>query len=234
MVSQKKELTPYRPLELMKDSRITKSSFDDFIGVWPNFIPKSFCDNLIKYGDSILNGDLSHIVTPLDKDLSPPGTSRGGPELMDGSEMYGGRQYREDSAFLLNYTDSTWVTQVNQFLKSCLYHYISEFTQLQKLGFVSTDQKFQKTPPGGGYHLWHHEDASYHMSQREVTWIIYLNDVEEGGETEFQYQRKRLKPTVGTVVMWPAGYTHVHRGNLVLSDKDKYILTGWYIKSGTH
>ena len=51
------------------------------------------------------------------------------------------------------------------------------------------------------------------------------------GETEFLYQRKRFQPKKGTVVIWPAGMTHVHKGNTVLTT-DKYILTGWYIKAG--
>ena len=62
--------------------------------------------------------------------------------------------------------------------------------------------------------------------------MIYLNDIEEGGETEYQYQLRRIKPTTGTVVMFPAGMTHVHKGNLVMGQENKYIVTGWYIKSG--
>ena len=56
--------------------------------------------------------------------------------------------------------------------------------------------------------------------------MIYLNDVEEGGETEFLYQRKKLKPTKNRAVIWPGSYTHLHRGNPPM--ETKYILTGWY------
>jgi hypothetical protein len=60
--------------------------------------------------------------------------------------------------------------------------------------------------------------------------MIYLNDMPDGeAETEFFHQRRRIKPTAGTVVIWPAGFTHTHKGNTVLT-QDKYILTGWYIK----
>ena len=62
--------------------------------------------------------------------------------------------------------------------------------------------------------------------------MIYLNDIEDGGETEFQYQRRRISPSAGTVVFFPAGLTHVHKGNLVLGEQDKYIVTGWYVKNG--
>jgi len=53
-----------------------------------------------------------------------------------------------------------------------------------------------------------------------------LNDVEEGGETEFLYLKKRFKPIRDRLLIFPAGFTHTHRGNPPLSG-DKYILTGW-------
>lgn len=223
-IENTKQLVPYRPLELMRDKRITKFDCTDFIGVWENFIPASFCDRLIEFGDGVLSGDHSSIVNPDDV------------EIMDGSSMYGGICNRHDTSFLLNYASDKFTYQINQFLKSCVLHYVHEFPQLSKLGMVSTDIKFQKTPPGGGYHLWHYENASFYFAQRELTWMVYLNDLgeDDGGETEFQYQRKRIRPTKGTVVVWPAGMTHVHKGNLVLGDKTKYIVTGWYIKTGAN
>ena len=89
----------------------------------------------------------------------------------------------------------------------------------------------QRTQPSGGYHTWHYESAGWDVSHRELSWMIYLNDIPAGeGETEFLYQKIRVQPTVGTIVIWPAGMTHVHRGNTVFT-KDKYILTGWFIKT---
>jgi hypothetical protein len=86
--------------------------------------------------------------------------------------------------------------------------------------------KVQKTVVGGGYHVWHNEDDNVHTMRRIMTFILYLNEIEEGGETEFLYYPKRIKPTTGKLILWPAGYTHAHRGNPPLSGI-KYILTGW-------
>ena len=55
---------------------------------------------------------------------------------------------------------------------------------------------------------------------------MYLNDCNEGGETEFLFQHKRIKPKAGTIVISPAAWTHTHRGNPPLSG-EKYMINGW-------
>jgi hypothetical protein len=64
------------------------------------------------------------------------------------------------------------------------------------------------------------------IQRTKVAYTLYLNDVEEGGETEFLYYPLRIKPETGKFIMWPAGYTHAHRGNPPLTNT-KYIMTGW-------
>ena len=86
--------------------------------------------------------------------------------------------------------------------------------------------KIQKTEIGGGYHIWHNEDDTPQTMRRIATFILYLNDVDEGGETEFLYYPKRVKAKQGRFILWPAGFTHTHRGNPPISET-KYIVTGW-------
>ena len=87
--------------------------------------------------------------------------------------------------------------------------------------------KMQKTRMTEGYHNWHCEHSK-HIKDRLtlLAFMVYLNDVDEGGETEFLYQSKRIKPVRNTFVVWPAGFTHTHRGNPPLSNV-KYVITGW-------
>jgi len=88
--------------------------------------------------------------------------------------------------------------------------------------------KAQKTSAGKvGFSNFHIEQGGGIHAARAVTWMIYLNDVEEGGSTEFPYQRQVFQPKAGSLLLWPAGYTHPHRGNPVYSN-DKYIVTGWF------
>ena len=47
------------------------------------------------------------------------------------------------------------------------------------------------------------------------------------GETEFLHQKIKAKPRKGLTLIWPADWTHVHRG-IVSASEEKYIITGWF------
>ncbi|QRK10832.1 2OG-Fe(II) oxygenase [Archangium violaceum] len=82
----------------------------------------------------------------------------------------------------------------------------------------------------GGYPHWHSEvfpkDASCEPLHRVLAFQFYLNDVSQGGETEFFYQEKKVQSKAGRMLIFPAGFTHTHRGNRPESN-DKYIITSW-------
>jgi hypothetical protein len=87
--------------------------------------------------------------------------------------------------------------------------------------------KIQKTIPGQGYHLWHVEHSPGLVNtKRFLVYTIYLNDVDDGGETEFLHFSRRVKPKKGRIVIWPASFPYVHRGNPPLKG-EKYIVTSW-------
>jgi len=136
-------------------------------------------------------------------------------------------------------TDALWVAWpsimkpiVEKFWGEIYPRYASVYGILQEATapFAMEDMKVQRTDIGGGYHVWHYEAGTKALCARNLAWTLYLNDVEEGGETEFLYQSMRVKPKKGTFVLWPAGFTHTHRGNPPISNV-KYIVTGWtYLK----
>ena len=65
------KVQPYRPLELMRDPKITDFSCDDFIGVWENFVPESFCDQCIKWFDHVVDKGSSRFTCLLYTSPSP-------------------------------------------------------------------------------------------------------------------------------------------------------------------
>ena len=56
--------------------------------------------------------------------------------------------------------------------------------------------------------------------------MTYLNNVKDGGETNFSHYGIRVKPEIGKTLIWPAEWTHAHNGGIVNSG-EKYIITGW-------
>tara|TARA_B100000287_G_scaffold364752_2_gene359132 strand:+ start:1321 stop:1935 length:615 start_codon:yes stop_codon:yes gene_type:complete len=187
--------------------------FDDFIGIWRNFVPTQLCDDVIEKVDHILEHSA---------DTSGIG---------DGHNQFPNKKMgRGDAQVFLNDYDTELTDNVNGYLRCCLKHYCVKYSQLLNVKLMSHTVKAQKTPPEGGYHEWHYENASHHTATRELVWTIYLNDMPDGeAETEFLYQHRRIKPEKGMMCIFPAGLTHVHRGNTVFS-QDKYILTGWALK----
>lgn len=119
-----------------------------------------------------------------------------------------------------------YMQQYNLVIGSCLEKYINEYEALMNYRYQQVYLNVQRTKPGEGYHSFHFEKGSMGTNRRVAATMMYLNTVEEGGETEFLYQHKRFKPVAGQVLIWPAGFTHVHRGLPPLKG-EKYIATSW-------
>lgn len=176
---------------------------ENFIRVYDDVFSSSHCDELCK----LLN---THLVNSSDKMVQNENT-------------------RKDEAISLGDVtgQGVWVTDFNEVLTRALIDYVDEFPVFKEMDFASYQIKVQKTKPSGGYHKWHCEQSNIAVGSRVLVWTVYLNDVEEGGETEFLYLSERIKPKKGSVMFFPASFTHTHRGNPPL-DADKYIATGWY------
>lgn len=87
----------------------------------------------------------------------------------------------------------------------------------------------QKYEPNGGYKKWHTERSCEFAPQnaRHLVFMTYLNDVTDGGGTEFYHQKLTVKAEKGKTVIWPADWTYTHRG-VVSPTQEKYIVTGWF------
>ncbi|GMR06349.1 MAG: 2OG-Fe(II) oxygenase [Gammaproteobacteria bacterium] len=81
----------------------------------------------------------------------------------------------------------------------------------------------------GEYYHWHIDGGSHDFSQRQLVALWYLNDVEgPGGETEFLFQKAKIKPEQGKLVLFPPFWTHEHRA-VELDKGVKYIATTWVV-----
>lgn len=78
----------------------------------------------------------------------------------------------------------------------------------------------------------HVDVEDYVSASRFVSFLFYLNDVEEGGETTFGRNNEIvIKPKRGNLLMFPPLWTHIHTGKKPISGS-KYILTT-YLKYPT-
>ena len=193
-----------------------ENKIKDFIGVYDGYIPEEACDQAIelfkKYNE--FNKVLSRFTSE--------GTTQ---DIKDDKQLFCTPDIlTEEEGFSIN---SLKLLLVN--FDIALRHYYVE-TNIKKYTAedIMTDYvKIQKTLPSQGYHVWHVEHGQGRENEKRVlVYTIYLNTVEEGGETEFLYQSQRVKPVKGRIVIWPASFPYVHRGNPPLSG-EKYILTSW-------
>jgi len=109
--------------------------------------------------------------------------------------------------------------------------YIERYTYCQKLvpWGVIEPMAIQHYLPGGGFKIWHFErnNSSDVIARRHLAFMTYLNDVNDGGGTEFLYQETRVKAEKGLTLVWPSEWTHTHKGEVSPSE-EKYIITGWF------
>jgi len=91
--------------------------------------------------------------------------------------------------------------------------------------------KYQK---GEGFYKWHVDRGLLPItaiSNSYISVIVYLNDVEIGGETEFLEGRFKVKAKKGRLLIFPSGWTYIHRGIMPMSG-DKYICNNFFSLTG--
>jgi hypothetical protein len=197
---------------------------DDFIKVYPGAFSRDFCAKAIQHFEIADQQGFVQSRRQRNEKIFPLSVDDASYFLNEANEVVDNMGEADVNSFA-----STQIAkEIQEILLSTLYgEYAEEFATVQMIKELNSYViKAQRTKPGGGYHLWHAEVDGRHTCNRVLVWQIFLNDIEEGGETEFLYQHKRVKPVAGTAMIWPAGFTHTHRGNPPLKDT-KYILTGW-------
>lgn len=139
----------------------------------------------------------------------------------------------KDSVDVIFYNDSNNNVIKNYFenLSIFLNEYINHY-KLKGSYNTSNINLLQHYPKNGGFKVWHCERETnfykdINVSNRALVYMTYLNDIEDQGETEWYYQKIKIKPKKGLTIIWPTDFTHLHRG-IPSPTQEKYIVTGWF------
>ena len=193
------------------------ANYNNFIGVYDGVYPDGYCQ---------------HLITEFDRlESAGAGSNR---VQSEGAKRHVKNDYQIGMALkgheVKPFDGRNSVELFFDGLQKCYEHYIDVFSSLQDGKIRATVMKMQRTGPGGGYHVWHGEQGNGEQANRVLVYMLYLNTLNpsEAGETEFLYQKERYNPTENQMILWPASYTHTHRGNTVFGERSKYIVTGWF------
>ena len=201
----------YENFPVKKIALSTQKLSPNFIGSW-TLTPQSVCDELIAYFESNKHMQKKGITTSginaegknsVDISVSPKDITLPGNEVF---ELYFNnlfscyKDYSSQWPFLLSFAEDLEIGRFN----------------------------LQRYHPGQHYQSIHTERSSLDTLHRVFAWMTYLNDVdqEDGGSTYFSHYDLEIQPQKGLTLIWPAEWTHAHRGN-VLRAGSKYIITGW-------
>ncbi len=153
-------------------------------------------------------------------------------------------RYYDECKYLrkTSYTDGKHSTDLHlhrmlEKSEDCILQYMSQLSDVCEKYFdlfpyagvmpckVSELFNIQRYEPNEGYKVWHWERSDRRGTRdRHLVWMTYLSDNPDGG-TEFEYQNKYVSAEVGKTIIWPADWTHTHRGRVC--NTEKTIITGW-------
>ena len=200
---------------------------ENFVGVFPNAASEEYCERCISQFNLIDSGLSGHVGAgeriysrqELEPDIL---------QSQKDSDMYLVCEEVKDSILLS--TQDRMLHEFNNVVWDCYGEYAKKYGILNSLARhqISPYIKIQRYKPTQGYHVWHEETGALHAANRLLVVALYLNTVEEGGETEFLYQSMRVKPVQGTMIIHPGSFTHTHRGNPPLKGV-KYFMNTWII-----
>lgn len=211
-----------------KDPFIKAKINTSFIACYDGAFSNKFCDDTVKlfhhlqnkYGDQFPDENDNPMVNhKFNKVSHRRDNSRFFQQIADEWD----EEDREDNMRLCR----TFYNTIEEYLQKYLKSIGKELGKLQTDSF-----KVHHYPPGGHFAVFHHEHSGENerYKSRVLVYMVYLGeDIYNGeGTTEFIYQGIRVEPRKGRLVIFPADFTHTHRGNPTYQ-QEKYIATGWWL-----
>lgn len=175
---------------------------NDLIKVYDNALESNVCDFLVNFFET--NKDKQELVQ---NDRNPNFTQ-------------------------LNLTEnckiSPEVNNVHNFLISKVFEYKRKYYEfIDDRCFPETHNfeqfRIKKYNPGGNDLFDTHVDVlDYNTARRFLSFLFYLNNVDDGGETVFT--NLKIKPKMGSLLVFPPMWMFPHRGEPPISNT-KYIMS---------
>jgi len=181
----------------------------------------SICDELIKWFQENKENHSSGVVSKsLGNESVTDSSSKVSTDFCFNADDVIGKNHFNGGLVLTTYLKE---------LQEALEEYINVYPFCNKGHPFSIDMvNIQYYKPYQGFKKLHYERSHKNNFCRHLTFMTYLNSLEDGGGTEFVYQRKVINAVKGKTVIFPADWTHVHRG-VISPTEEKYIITGWYV-----
>tara|TARA_R100000742_G_C4242608_1_gene62047 strand:- start:42 stop:656 length:615 start_codon:yes stop_codon:yes gene_type:complete len=113
-------------------------------------------------------------------------------------------------------------------LKVCFEKYFKKFESARLMhGSLELEHyNLQHYRPSDGFYTWHKENnGEPNVLHRHLVFMTYLTTTPNAG-TEFLTQNLTVPCEKGVTLIWPATWTHTHRGQ-ISSTHEKTIVTGW-------
>ena len=195
----------------------TAAEYKDFIGIYDESVPVKLCEEFVNNWEEAQKNNT--II-----DLTKKNES-GYVEKIENTN------HRKDEIAKVTPLYSTIypkppVDAYFEFLEECVMLYLKKYSIYFDGPICNDVFKIHKVRKSEGFHAWHYEKADSAHLERLMVYMTYLEAPERGGETEFLHQSLRIDPIVGRTLIWPATYTHMHRGTPPLEGEKMYI-TGW-------
>lgn len=105
-----------------------------------------------------------------------------------------------------------------------LLHYLDDYGKRYNVGFSHMEPACINRYEVGQEYKAHADDGPGHP--RVISALIYMNDVEQGGETYFPLFDVTVRPKKGRLVIFPSNYAYMHEARPPLSGV-KYSMAVW-------
>jgi hypothetical protein len=112
------------------------------------------------------------------------------------------------------------------FIAKALKSYGYRYAEMYRANFLSMEYPEMLYYPQGEGFFQDHVDSIPNV-QRIFSAVLYLNTVDDGGETYFNDIDVKVKPVAGRLVMFPANYLYRHEALPPLSG-EKFCVVTWY------